>query len=367
MPTSPRRLALVPEPHSGESLLSWVDALARLNQVSRLHALRLAGFARPDAAGYRPTVYFGAYLTAETTTRVQAATGLSAGRQREMLAHYADSVLPRFPLPRPQRTAAIWLTRLRLALTSRSRACPACLRENGGRWLLRWRLVWSFACVRHRLYLLSACRSCGKGLHQLNPGPADAVVCGQYDRSRQTRTCLRVVSRMRAPRLSDPHLLQCQRRLDHLIDHPHDGGGRDILRSLHVAMEDIHDNYDDAPPLPDTDAVLHRRWHGHGGALWYRNDPLLTAALVKIATAGGLAASQDTHAQADTASWSTLLSPGTGAPPANRFGGTCRATACATWVPPGQGHVVKTQVLCPAHADHVITPGSTALIPQRFT
>ncbi|MER5348707.1 hypothetical protein ABT030_52810, partial [Streptomyces mirabilis] len=36
-----RRLALVPEPHSGESLLSWVDALARLNQVSRPMALRM--------------------------------------------------------------------------------------------------------------------------------------------------------------------------------------------------------------------------------------------------------------------------------------------------------------------------------------
>ncbi|GHG04909.1 hypothetical protein ACFFSH_36840 [Streptomyces filamentosus] len=173
---------------------------------------------------------------------------------------------------------------------------------------------------------------------------------------------------MRAPRLSDPHLLQCQRRLDHLIDHPHDGGGRDILRSLHVALEDIHDNYDDAPPLPDTDAVLHRRWHGHGGALWYRNDPLLTAALVKIATMGGLSSSPDTRTQADTASWSAdgFPPPDTAAPPANRFGGTCRATACAAWVAPGRGHMVKAHVLCPTHKGHVITPGVADLLYRRF-
>lgn len=370
MSTSLRRLALVPEPYAGESLLSWVDALARLNRVSRLHTFRLAGFARPHDSGYRPSVRFGACLTAESTARVRAATGLSAARQQAMtLAHYAGGVLPAFPSPPHWRTVALWVARLRLTLPARSRACPACLRESGGRWLLRWRLVWSFACVRHRVYLLGACRGCGSGLHRLGPGPADAVVCGQYERSSQGRVCLRVISRMRPPRLSDRHLLQCQRHLDHLVDHPHGDGGRDILQSLHTAIEGIRIGYDDAPPLPDTDAVLQRRWHGHGGALWYQDDPLLTAALIKIATAGGLAASQDTHTQADTASWSAdgLLPPGTGAPPANRFGGTCSAIACAAWVPPGQGHVVKTQVLCPAHADHVITPAAADLIPRRFT
>ncbi|WNI33654.1 TniQ family protein [Streptomyces sp. ITFR-6] len=342
MSTSLRRLTLVPEPYPGESLLSWVDALARLNRVSRLHALRLAGFARPDVSGYRPSVHFGTSLTAETTARVQSATGLAAARQQEMtLAHYAGGVLYAFPSPPHSRTTAVWVTRLRLALPLRSRACPACLRENGGRWLLRWRLVWSFACVRHRVYLLGACRGCGNGLHRLGPGPADANVCGQYERSSQRHVCLRVISRMCPPRLSDPHLLHCQRRLDRLVDHPHDDGGRDILQSLHVALEGIRIGYDDAPPLPETDAALHRRWHGHGGALWYQNDPLLTAALIKIATAGDRAASQDTRTQADTASWSAdgSLPTGTSAPPANRFGGTCRATACTTWVPPGQGHV----------------------------
>ncbi|WP_329343844.1 hypothetical protein OG866_44505 [Streptomyces sp. NBC_00663] len=97
---------------------------------------------------------------------------------------------------------------------------------------------------------------------------------------------------MRPPRLSDTHLLECQRRLDDLVDHPHRPGSTDILRTLHLALEDITGGFDFVPPLPDTDAVLHRRWRGHGGVLWYLDDPLLTAALIKIATLGGLGTAQ---------------------------------------------------------------------------
>ncbi|APU42999.1 hypothetical protein [Streptomyces sp. TN58] len=54
---SPRRLALVPDPYPGESLLSWGDALARLNQVSRTEALRMAGLINSSTVsavfGYR--------------------------------------------------------------------------------------------------------------------------------------------------------------------------------------------------------------------------------------------------------------------------------------------------------------------------
>ncbi|MEV7889283.1 TniQ family protein [Streptomyces sp. NPDC002817] len=168
--------------------------------------------------------------------------GLSAERLRRMtLTHYVDGVLPQPPsLPR-RRNAAPWLAPHGLwpALPSRSRACPACLRENGGRWPLRWRLVWSFACARHRVYLLGACRGCGKGLHQFVPGPTDAVVCGQYLTHQVGHPCPRVVAHMRPARLSDEHLLGCQRRLNRIVEQPHHPGAQDILQSLHLALEDI--------------------------------------------------------------------------------------------------------------------------------
>lgn len=370
MSTALRRLALVPEPYAGESLLSWVDALARLNLVSRMQALHIAAFVRPGAVNPRPGIRFGTRVTAEVTTRVQITTGLSAERLRRMtLLHYIDGVLPQPPALLRSRNVAAWLAPHGLwpALSTRSRACPACLRENGGRWLLRWRLVWSFACARHRVYLLGACRGCGKGLHQFVPGPTDAVVCGQYLPDHVGRPCPRVVARMHPPRLSDGHLLECQRRLDHLIDQPHHPGGQDILPSLHLALEDIRIAYDDAPSLPDTDPVLHRRWHGHGGALGYLDDPLLTAALIKIATMGGVAASQDARVQADMASWSAggYPPPHADAPPVNRFGVKCRAIACAAWVPPGQGCLVHAQdgprALCRVHVGQATEPGAARL------
>lgn len=279
------------------------------------------------------------------------------------LMHYANGVLPPPPSSMHRRTVAAWLNRTQLAQPVRSRACPACLRENGGRWLLRWRLIWSFACVRHHVFLLSTCRGCGKGLHHVFPGPGSAVVCSQYDWNRPKHPCPRSILSMRPPRLSDTHLLECQRRLDDLVDHPHRRGSQDILRTLHLALEDIRIGYDAAPSLPDSDAVLHRRWRGHRGALWYLDDPLLTAALIKIATVGGLGTSQEAGTQADTASWSTdgFPQPNTDTPPVNRFGGRCHAVACAAWVPPGQGFVVNTydgpNALCSAHVDHATAPG----------
>lgn len=372
MSQSLSRLALVPEPYPGESLLSWVDALAGLNRISRLQAVRFSAFTRPGGSMYRPSKRFVAHLPTETMSRVEVTTGLSAGELRRItLMHYAGGVLPGAPPSTHRRTIAMWLHRQRLAQPLRSRACPACLRENGGRWLLRWRLIWSFACVRHHVFLLSACRGCGLGLHQVVPGLGSAEMCGQTDWRRPGFVCQRSIWRMRPPRLSDTHLLECQRRLDDLIDHPHRPGSTDILRTLHLALEDITSGFDFVPSLPDTDAVLHRRWRGHGGVLSYLDDPLLTAALIKIATLGGLGPVRSALAQVDMASWSTDGVPraARSVPPVNRFGGTCRAVACLVWVPPGQGVVAQTKdgplVLCSKHVDRATTPDRCGSVPRR--
>ncbi|MFD3935839.1 hypothetical protein ACFWSF_13425 [Streptomyces sp. NPDC058611] len=138
--------------------------------------------------------------------------------------------------------------------------------------------------------------------------------------------------------------------------------GHDVLRSLHQALEDIRIHYDDAPPLPHTDPAVRRRWHNHRGALSYWNEPLLTAALIKIATTGGI--TPGTARQTDTTSWSAA---GPRQPDAaitiplavNRFGSRCHEGACPTWVLPGQGNLVqslaRSRLLCPTHAARVST------------
>lgn len=64
--------------------------------------------------------------------------------------------------------------------TGGSRYCPQCLRANGGRWLLTWRVRWSIACIRHRVLLAERCPACGHTPRlQLASGrePAEAATC----------------------------------------------------------------------------------------------------------------------------------------------------------------------------------------------
>ncbi|ADU01806.1 hypothetical protein Mspyr1_52810 [Mycolicibacterium gilvum Spyr1] len=41
-----------------------------------------------------------------------------------------------------------------------SRYCPHCLSDSQDRWQIRWRLGWSFACLKHNVLLLDACPTC---------------------------------------------------------------------------------------------------------------------------------------------------------------------------------------------------------------
>ncbi len=94
---------------------------------------------------------------------------------------------------------------------SRSRFCPACIRETDGRWQLRWRLGWSFACPRHDCLLVDFCTKCGK--HQRLTQP--------YRRRPTPTTCrcgqpLGAVPTMRWP--NDHAFSWAQRTIDTFID-----------------------------------------------------------------------------------------------------------------------------------------------------
>lgn len=57
----------------------------------------------------------------------------------------------------------------RIGPTPRSRYCPKCLAQNGGRWDLRWRLSWSFACTEHNCLLLDECPRCHRFQRRFPP------------------------------------------------------------------------------------------------------------------------------------------------------------------------------------------------------
>ncbi|WP_406396729.1 TniQ family protein [Streptomyces sp. NBC_00882] len=372
IPSSLRRLALVPEPYSGESLLSWVDAIARLNQVSRPMAMRMTGMANTSVLSDS----FGHHVSDTTVRSVHLTTGLTEEQVRGItLARYAGGALD--PLPQPdedgQDALAGWRYWQRKVLRQHSSVCPVCLRENGARWLLKWRLIWSFACVEHQRYLLSECQGCDAGFHPPRPGTPQSWLCPGpalgWGRYKPSRPCGRDIRRMPAKPVHDVRLLDCQQRIDRLLD----GSGdlpqeqvHELFGALYRSMQEAW-NAERPVHLPRTDKVVHQAWgrgHAPDGFRW-QPRPLIVAAALKIATEAGLGSVNGrTSKEADQVqarpNWGppqprVLVPRGEFQLPANRFGGYCHHDGCGTWVPAGHGARVNDAsgggTYCPQHAD----------------
>lgn len=185
--TLPIRLA----PHPGEALDSWWEAIAHRLGTNTGDVLSAMGLlprspSRPVSSG----------ILSHLVTRLdedQAATaawssGILPEQMHAMtLARYDRRV--HVIAPRRRRVAArhVW------GRARGSRYCPACLAENGGRWLLNWRLGWSFACLDHHLLLVDACPRCSRTprhfpattRHPLTPGHCHSPA--QDDSSRAAR------------------------------------------------------------------------------------------------------------------------------------------------------------------------------------
>ena len=137
MTVPPRTLPLRVPPVPGEALDSWLEALARRHQVTVGTLVTALGWHMPGSPGG-----LVAGIPAQVLRRLEHQAGLSAGR-------LDDAVLDRYlPLAAARRRG--------------SRYCPSCLAERDGRWLLAWRLGWTFACTVHGVLLCDTCPSCGQ-------------------------------------------------------------------------------------------------------------------------------------------------------------------------------------------------------------
>lgn len=145
-----RWLPVQVQPLEGESIDSWLEASARALGCSVGYLAAAAGL----PARVRPP--WLTLLSPMQSQLLAAATGVPADSFEAMTLSWYDGVAlhidpdtvrhnPKFPF----------------GALSRSRFCPACLRETGGRWQLRWRLGWSFACLEHGCLLVDDCPGCG--------------------------------------------------------------------------------------------------------------------------------------------------------------------------------------------------------------
>lgn len=136
-----RRLPLHVSPLPGEALDSWLEALAHRHGATWGELLRAVGLTHPA----RPASNLAAALRPDEAESVAAATGTSVETVEAMTLGKSGL---------DER----WLwTRGR-----GSRYCPDCLAETGGRWLLEWRLDWSFACLTHQRLFADECPLCAQ-------------------------------------------------------------------------------------------------------------------------------------------------------------------------------------------------------------
>lgn len=149
-----RTLPIRVPPERGEVLESWLGTLAALVGVPFGDFLRFVA----DSTGggvdlRRPGL--SVYLTDREVTSIAACTGATSGAIRAMTMSRFDGRLVSID-PAARR---LWRSSWEV---SRTRFCPACLSATGGRWQLRWRLPWVFACDVHHCLLAEECPVCGR-------------------------------------------------------------------------------------------------------------------------------------------------------------------------------------------------------------
>lgn len=152
---------LVPVP--GEAFTSYIDRLAAMHKVDRLVMLQSVGMIGDER--YKRMTGYGVLLDEERLERFSIATRLSRSTVSNMLlASYHGVAIDlngvNANVPDTLRRAAVseW------AYFSGSHACPHCIREGLGAWQLAWKLPWSFACIKHKCYLIPYCPCCERRL-----------------------------------------------------------------------------------------------------------------------------------------------------------------------------------------------------------
>ncbi|MGV0736063.1 TniQ family protein [Mycobacterium syngnathidarum] len=147
--TLPMRIA----PIGGEAIDSWLEAIAHRTHTAFGDLLAAVGLSPYNGMG---TTAWIVRLNPDEADMIRTATGIDRDSLEMMtLQYYSDRAVRIKPDSRMLSRAFPW------GRGRGSRFCPACLDTTGGRWQLRWRLGWTFACTIHNCLLADACPHCG--------------------------------------------------------------------------------------------------------------------------------------------------------------------------------------------------------------
>jgi molybdenum-dependent DNA-binding transcriptional regulator ModE len=145
-------------PLPGEALDSWLEAYAHLLHATVRDIFDFAGMDWSRVNGDQRTGKpWLCRLDEPDLAALSSATGIAPETLAGMtLDLYQGTGLAEVTAPPGMRRTPRWWRQL-----SGSRYCPRCLAANGGRWMLAWRIPWTFACTRCQVLLADTCPDCG--------------------------------------------------------------------------------------------------------------------------------------------------------------------------------------------------------------
>ncbi len=151
-----RALTRLLAPVRGEAFASYIDRLADLHKVTRAVMLEWVGFF--EEGRYYYIRGFGVVLDNAMLERFSTATQLPQHIIKEMqLVSYKGIALDLSKIDLNSSDTLRVLPVYEWVYFSGSHLCPHCLREKHGAWQLAWKFPWTFACVKHKCYLISHC------------------------------------------------------------------------------------------------------------------------------------------------------------------------------------------------------------------
>ncbi|SII54569.1 TniQ family protein [Mycobacteroides abscessus] len=140
-------------PIEGEAIDSWLEAIAHRTHTAFGDLLAAVALSPYNGMG---TTAWIVSLNPDEAATISTATGITPDVLETMtLQHYSGRAV------RIQSGARMISRAFPWGRGRGSRFCPACLAETDGRWQLRWRLGWTFACTIHNCLLADACPDCG--------------------------------------------------------------------------------------------------------------------------------------------------------------------------------------------------------------
>jgi TniQ len=182
-----RSLPIRVPPHPGEGLDSYLEALAARHHAAWGDVLDAVGLDAGTSGG-RELYSWLMVLPVDRARDLQTSCGVDCATVQSMtVADLIGSAGESHCTAAPMVPVCL--------SPPRSRFCPACLAETGGRWQLWWRLRWAFACPIHQCLLADTCPCCdrwqriGPHPHGLVPTPARCSRKADNAYGRDLRRC----------------------------------------------------------------------------------------------------------------------------------------------------------------------------------